>query len=533
MLNVIKAFSLTEKVIFGFFALVFAISGIALLSQVNKSFMVEVPDYGGSLTEGIVGSPRFINPILAISDADRDLTQLIYSGLLKIEGDGTIVPDLAESYTISDDGLEYTFILRDNAYFHDGVKVTADDVIYTVEMAQDSALKSPRKTNWDGVVAKKVDDRTVTFTLKSPYSPFIQNTTLGILPKHIWSKATTEEFQFSQFNVKPIGSGPYKISSITYTGSGLPSEYHLISNNKYSLGKPYITNLILKSYQNETGVTDAYKNGSIESLHGISPKTLPALNVASDDVILSPLPRVFGVFFNQNVAPIFVNKEVRQALDIAVDKQAIVDSVLGGYGQTISGPIPPKTIIENAAGKLTLGEATTADTLAKAKAVLTKAGWKQNANGIFEKKDKKSTVTLAFSISTGDAPELKAAANLLQAQWQALGAAVDVKIFEISDLNQNIIRTRKYDALLFGEIVGKDMDLYPFWHSSQRIDPGLNIALYTNIKADKDLESIRKTTNAAAQQTYFDDFNKQIGSDIPAGTDALCRAPCLGGDVIG
>ena len=159
---------------------------------------------------------------------------------------------------------------------------------------------------------------------------------------------------------------------------------------------------------------------------------------------------------------------------------------------------------------------TEAERVEKAKALLEKNGWKQNDAGIFEKKDKKSTTVLSFSISTGDAPELKETAYLLQSQWQKIGAEVEVKIFEIGDLNQNIIKPRKYDSILFGEIVGRDLDLYPFWHSSQRNTPGLNIALYTNIKVDKLLDSIRKTTDPEQQKSYLDDFNEEIQNDIPA-----------------
>ncbi len=511
MMRVIKSFSITEKTIFYFFVVIFIGSGLSLLYQVNKQFLVEIPDYGGTLVEGVIGSPRFANPILASSDIDKDLTALIYSGLLKVNSKGDMVPDLAESYTISPDGLVYTFVLKNNVYFHDGTRLSVDDVVFTVEKAQDPALKSPREANWNGVKVTKINDKTVSFILNRAYSPFISNLTLGILPKHIWKSASIEEFPFSQFNIRPVGTGPYKVVSITYTGSGLPSEYHLSSFNKYALGKPYITNLIIKSFGNEKDIIDAYKNGNIDSLYGISPKQLPTLKVASDEILLSPLPRVFGVFFNQNVAPVFVNKEVRQALTLATDKKALVDSVIGGYGQIIDGPIPPKIIIDRDPSPSPL-----TDRVEKAKTLLVKAGWKQNASGIFQKKDKKNTTTLSFSISTGDAPELKEAAYLLQKQWQMIGAQVDVKIFEIGDLNQNIIRPRKYDSLLFGEIVGRDLDLYPFWHSSERTTPGLNIALYTNVKVDKALESIRKTSDSALQKTYFDSFNREISNDAPA-----------------
>lgn len=509
IMTIIKSFSLTEKTVFMFFVVLFVASGLTLLFQVNKMFLVEVPSYGGSLVEGVIGTPRFINPLLASSDADKDLTNLIYSGLLKTDADGDLVPDLAESYVISDDGLTYTFILKDDIYFHDGEKVTADDVIFTITKAQDPMLKSPREANWSGVQMEKVDEKTIVFNLRQPYSPFIQNTTLGILPKHIWSSATIDEFPFSQFNTKAIGSGPYKIESITYTDSGIPSEYYLESFKKYSLGRPYIDKIVIKSYQNERDVLESFKKGDIESLHSISPKMVREISLDKSQMVLSPLPRIFGVFFNQNSAPVLVNKEVRSALDTAVNKQEIVDTVLYGYGQVIDGPVPVKEVSS-------IATTTSTDHIEKAREILTKKGWTLNDSGIFEKKDSKGTTRLSFSISTGSANELKETAMLLQKQWRAMGADVEVKIFEIGDLNQDIIRPRKYDALLFGEIISRDFDLYPFWHSSERADPGLNIALYTNIQADKLLENIRKTSDPEQRQNYLNGVSDEIKNDVPA-----------------
>lgn len=510
IMSVVRSFSLTEKTLFVVFSLVFIISGLSMLYRVNEAFLTEVPDYGGSLTEGVVGSPRFINPLLMLSDTDKDLATLIYSGLTRVTSSGKIIPDIAESYTISDDGLVYIFKLKDDVYFHDGHKLTIEDVLFTIEKAQDSSLKSPREVNWLGVRVEKIDENTISFTLRQPYSPFLQNTTMGILPKHLWQNASVEEFPFSRLNINPVGSGPYKVESISYSDSGLPKEYKLVSWNKYALGKPYITRINIKSYQNEKEVIDAYKNGDVENIHGISPKQLPDLKKDNEQIILSPLPRVFGVFFNQNVAPVFLFKEVRTALEMTANKQEIVDTILGGFGQTIDNPVPLKT---------TSNSTTTEDIairLEKARELLAKNGWKLNDFGIYEKKEKTKITRLSFSISTGNIPELKETALLLQKHWQALGAEVEVKIFEIGDLNQNIIKTRKYDSLLFGEIVGRDLDLYPFWHSSNRNSPGLNIAMYTNVKVDKILENIRSTTDESEQQKLLDSFNKEIKNDIPA-----------------
>ena len=508
--RVIQEFSLTEKVVFFFFVTLLCISAVMLLWRVNKSFLVEVPEYGGSLTEGILGSPRFINPLLAISDIDRDLTSLVYSGLLKTDPDGALVPDLAQSYTITDDGRTYTFKLKDNVHFHDGVKVTADDVVFTIEQIKDPLLKSPRKTNWDGVTVNKIDDTTIEFSLHQPYSPFIQNLTLGILPKHIWKTATADEFPFSQYNIKPVGSGPYKITNIAYTSGGLPSEYTFSSFNSYALGRPYIDTITVKAYPNEKDIIDAFRNGDVQSIYGITPQKLSGVPSDSDMVMVAPLPRVFGVFFNQNMAPVLVNKEVRMALSMATDKKQIVDTVLGGYGQSIIHAIPPKILAE------TEGTRVTEEDIADAKALLEKNGWKLNDDGIYQKTDKKQTTLLQFSLSTSAAPELKAVAQMLQEQWRKIGAQVDIKIFEVGDLNQNIIRPRKYDALLFGEVIGRDLDLYPFWHSSGRVDPGLNIALYTSLRVDKILEDIRRTTDGSQQEVLYKKFNTEIESDLPA-----------------
>ncbi|OHB09080.1 MAG: hypothetical protein A2W64_02025, partial [Candidatus Zambryskibacteria bacterium RIFCSPLOWO2_02_39_10] len=518
IMRVINAFSITEKVIFFFFVVVFVVSGITLLWQVNKSFLVEVPDYGGTLTEGIVGSPRFINPILSVSDIDRDLTNLIYSGLLRARPDGSLILDLAESYTISNDSLTYTFVLKNDIYFHDGAKVTVDDILFTIERAQDSGLKSPRKTNWEGVKSEKIDERTISFTLRQPYSPFIQNATLGILPKHIWNKTSIEEFPWSQFNIKPIGTGPYKIDNIIYTGSGLPSEYRLVANNKYTLGKPYITNLIIKAYQNEKDLVEGYKKGDIESLHSIETKQLPALRVKQEELILAPLPRVFGVFFNQNQNKIFTDKRVAQAINLAVDKEEIINEVLHGYGTVINDPIPPNAIVYPELEKEK--NITREEKLKIAEDILAKAGWKLGKSGYLEKtiteKGKKMTTELQFSISTGNAPELAQAAELIRQDLAKIGMRVEIKTFEIGNLNQDIIRPRKYDSLLFGQIVGHESDLVAFWHSSQRLDPGLNVAMYANARVDKILEDAFVTVDEEKRIKKYVDFNQEIKKDMPA-----------------
>ena len=131
------AFNKKERIAFFALLCIFFVSAIVLLERMNQSFMIGIPKEGGSITEGVLGSPRFINPVLAYSQTDGDLVSLVYSGLMRKDTDGNLIPDLAEKYDISKDGLSYTFTLKKGVVFQDGKPVTADDIIFTVNKVKD------------------------------------------------------------------------------------------------------------------------------------------------------------------------------------------------------------------------------------------------------------------------------------------------------------------------------------------------------------------------------------------------------------
>lgn len=512
--RILRSFTIAEKAIFYFFVSVFLLSGLSLLWKVNDAFLVEVPIRGGTLTEGVVGNPRFINPVLAISEADKNLATLLYSGLVRITPKGEIENDLAEEVIISDDRRTYTVRIETDASFHDGMPVRADDIIFTVQKITDPSIKSPRRGNWDGIVIEKIDEKTVSFTLKQAYTPFIYNLTVGILPKHIWKNLSLDEFSFSQFNTLPIGSGPYKVEKVERNSGGIPNLYKLIPFESTSSKVPFIKNLIFRFYPSEVTLIEAYNRGEVESIGGISPEKILELETNSSRVISSPLPRVFAVFFNQNQSKVLLNKEVRQALDLASPKEEIIEKILGGYGTAIDGPMPAGIYSWTSTRDIALSPD---ERIGMAKGLLAKAGWLANPETrVLEKKSTSGTITLSFSISTGDAPELKQVASELVTEWEKLGAKVDVLIFETGDLNQNVIRPRNFDALLFGEVVGRDQDLYPFWHSSQRTDPGLNIALYANSRADKFLDNARSASQSEVIEKSYKAFAEELKADRPA-----------------
>ncbi|MBI3888919.1 peptide ABC transporter substrate-binding protein [Candidatus Nomurabacteria bacterium] len=514
--SVFNAFSKKEWVFFIAFVALLFISTISMLEKINKSMMVSIPSRGGTISEGIIGTPRFINPILSSTPADLDMTSLIYSGLMRKNGDGTLIPDLAEKYEMSKDGLMYTFTLKDKIFFQDGKPVTADDVLFTINEAKDSIIKSPHKVDWDGVMVTKVDNKTIQFALKQPYQSFLENATIGIMPSYLWSGSAIE---LNNANTSPVGSGPYMIKNVIKQTSGAIESYELVPFKKFILGEPYVASLNLYFYSNENDLLDALEAGVVDQISSITPLNADILKERNYEINSSVLPRIFGLFFNQNQNRLFTDKVITKSIGQVIDKDKIIREVLFGYATAIDGPIPPGVISFQEMSKAS--NTSREQILQTMQSNLAKDGWSKGPDGFLQKttadKSKKKTVTtLEFSISTGNAPELAKTAEMIRQDLANVGMKVDIKTFEIGNLNQSVIRPRNYDALLFGEIINHESDLFAFWHSTQRKDPGLNVAMYTNVKVDKILEDASVTIDEQARIKKYAQFEDEIRKDMPA-----------------
>lgn len=499
-----------DRLFLGLVVTVFLCSLGWLLWSLNAAALVSIPGRGGSLVEGVIGTPRFANPVLAVSGADQDLTALVYSGLMKRGADGTLRPDLAESVTISDDGLIYSIVLRGDVSFHDGSPLSVEDVLFTIGRVQDPALKSPLLASWDGVVAERLGEHELNIVLPEPYAPFLENLTLGILPKHIWDAASSDAFPFSQFNTEPIGTGPYRIESIERNRSGIPESYKLVTHDDYHGNAPRIDTLVLRFFATEDALANAFLKGDIESAGGLSPETLAQLRAAQVPLTeyRTPLPRTFALFFNQNELPLLRDAAVREALTLAVDRDELVREALDGYGAAVAGPLPPDAA---------LSDTESAAQLEEARDVLRAGGWRLNeTSGMWERTVDETTTPLTFSIATANTPVFAETATLLAAQWERLGVPVTIRQFEQPDLTTTVIRPRAFETLLFGTVVGRERDLYSFWHSSQRNDPGLNVALYTNLTVDALLAEARTTADVDRREELFERFATEIANDTPA-----------------
>lgn len=513
---------LSRKERYFIFTLLLAILGsvVAIPIATYYHFTKPVAAYGGTMKEGIVGEPRHINPLLSQSDADRDLVKLIYSGLFKYNKDGKLVPDLAKSYETSPDELNYTVYLKESGLWHDGAPVTADDVIFTVQAAQNPDYGSLQRINWQGVELEKVHDYAVIFKLKNRYAQFLNNLTLPLLPRHLWENIKPINFALSEMNLKPTGSGPYQFKKLRKDSSGRIALYELQANPYFHDGKPFIEKLELKFYGSEDALIDAYNKNEIDNLALISPKNVKKIKFKQRLTVENiRMPRYFGLFFNQNQSKLLSEKNIRLALSHATNKEALVDKVLENNGIVINSPVTGVVFgLDQEIKKYEYNKDL-------AKEALQKAGWLASAErgsqkdeaGILIKKDEKlkTEEKLSLKLTTSTWPELADVAQQLKEQWREVGIDLHIEVLPTSDLQQTI-KERNYQMLLFGEILNLDPDPFSLWHSSQKRDPGLNLALYDNKAADKLLEDARQTLNPDNRAAKYNEFEKLVAEEIPA-----------------
>jgi peptide/nickel transport system substrate-binding protein len=420
----VRAFSPGDRVLLYALVILVGVASLSGLYTLERSLLVEVPAYGGTLVEGVFGSPQFINPLLATSDADRDLSAMVYAGLMGLSGKGELVPVLAESYTLDDDGRVYTFTLRKDATFSDGTPVAADDVVFTIEKAQNAALKSPKYADWTGVNATAVDQRTVRFTLAKPYAPFLWLTTLGILPSRIWRNISNEEFPFSTLETSPVGAGPFKVANVSRDASGLIRSVSLDANPRYALGRPYLDNIRFDFYSRSEDLASARASGTVESAYG----------VATDGALTASYARVFGVFWNPSEKQVYARAEVRKAFSLALNRTAIIDDVLGGYATAIMGPVPPGENVKQ------VSVPQSENPTATAAAVLQSSGWAYDgATRVWNLKTPKQTIE-RITLRTSNAPELKNIASAVKTGWEKLGIPVDIELYEPGDRKTSSVR---------------------------------------------------------------------------------------------
>jgi len=462
-----------------FFTLL-VVASIGFLWYLNQSSMVKIKSIGGTLHEGVVGAPRFINPVLAQSQADLDLTRLVFSPLLTVDRDGSVNYILAENVDVSDDSLRYTLSLQRGISFEDGEILDADDVIFTIESIQDLLIKSPLATKWQGVSVEKIDQYTVAFNLARPFADFVYNLEIGILPSHIWANVAPETFIFDTHNTDPVGSGPYSISDIAINNDGVPKRYSL-KRRESSLQAGYIEHIIVDFFENENILAQALIKKDVDSAYGIDPSNIDRIS-ESKDIYSATLPRVFALFFNQSNQTIFKSENVRNAINMSINKEQLVDQVFSGYASPIDSPL----------GKQ---QSVSVFNIQKAQQLLQQDGWRRDSDGWYVKTNGTTTIPLEFSISIPNIEDMKRVAEYIQQDLAQNGIKVTLRGYDQGNFNQDVLRPREYESMLFGYEIEKPTDLYALWHSSQISDPGLNISIFKDTRVDALLNELRSSKN--------------------------------------
>lgn len=315
------------------YSIFFAICAVVfcMIIIINNRFLVTVPAHGGNLTEGVIGAPHFINPILATTTTDQRLVALVYGSLMKNEADGSTVTSLASQYSVSPDGLTYTITLLPNLRFDDNKPLTSDDVVFTVEKMQDSNI-SNTSDYWQNISVSNPDSNTIVFTLPAPDTSFLSHLNFGILPKHIWQQYSDDtSFENAPQNLRPVGAGPFAFSKLIET-NGIPETVILKENKHFALDKPYLHTLTISSFANQLALFDALQSGTVDFSYDVTPDTI-ANNAFGGQLNLIGVPRSQTVnIYRSPTDKVLADPNVVNTINNLIDKNAIIATVQHGYG---------------------------------------------------------------------------------------------------------------------------------------------------------------------------------------------------------
>ena len=465
------------------------------------------PAYGGTYVEGVAGVPQYLNPVIAATDVDQDVARLAFSGLTRYDRTGAIVPDLASAFHTESDGRIWTFDIREDAMWHDGQPVTADDVVFTVKLLQDRGYVGPYSDAFRGVTVDRVSARTVRFTLPDVYGPFADSTTVPLLPSHLLGNVPYVELSRQPFNASPIGTGPFRVTEVD------ARQIVLLRNEDFyrtrpARSRPYLDKVILRFYPDQTDALLALSRGEVDGVGGLSSQDGARARSLKSAVLYS-LPTDNFVSLFLNVRPekvVFRDRAVRQAIATAIDRGRVLQLAEDGRGTVADEFVPSSSwaYVKDVTKYMY--------SVQDAAALLDAADWKDHdGDGIRDKGGQK----LAFTISTSDEPARLAAATQIQRDLNAVGMSVSVNSMPFGELVDGVARQRTFDALLVEIAVSGDPDPYTFFHSTEVNDPGHNFSGFSTLPIDRNLEAARRTFDEAARRDLYAPVFQAISKEVP------------------
>lgn len=466
-----RSLSRGERFIFIAAAIALAAAGIARGSLALEESSEWVPVRGGSWYEGVIGQPIAINPIISDNQVDQDISRLIYSPL----------SELIDSYEVEDDGRTYVLKLKEGLLWSNGRPLTSDDVIFTIETIQDPNAKSPLSKNWQGVAAERISELRIRLSLPAPYAFMTQNfERLPIIPVHIFGSIPAANLRLSQYNLEPVGSGPYKFHEFVKRRDGFIKEYHLKINENYAGEKPFIKDFYFVFYENAEALQKDFSRRRIKGFGRLTPVDFESLPSFAE-LKQIPMPSYYAVFLNSSFNLSLQDQGLRKALDEAIDKRRIIEEVFENRAELINGPLGRLGAVEEVPYRPeNIGQ------------------------------------SLNFTLIVPQIDFLAETAAFLKEFWEVIGVNVNVVTLPPQEIVDNVLRTSDYEMVLFGNVLENPLDLFPFWHSSQRFSPGLNLSFYKNPKVDTLIEKVRQTTDTSEQRKLAQAAEKLIVEEKPA-----------------
>lgn len=484
-----------------------AISFIYTSQSLMNAFTKTAPTSGGVYREGIIGQPGLINPLFATSETDRSIVELVYAGLYRFDQSGNVVPDMAENFPeVSEDGKTYIVKIKP-AKWHNGLPVTAKDVLFTIQAIQNPEYNSLRRTEWLSTTVEAVDDKTIKFTLKSVSGPFLNNLTLPIISEVVWSGIAPADAATAPGNIEAVGNGPYRIKEVTKVGDGSVQSISLEAFREFYNQPSYIDTVKLNFYGNGEELLKALHGNQIDGLGFNLFSQRISLKKSAKDLNLYhiPLPQYQAVFLN-TANKTLGDRRIRSALNFSTDKQSILNDVYEGQGMLIDSPI----LSQHVEGLPAFSSETNVE---ESKRLLDQAGWQLDpATNI----RKKGNAELKFTLATNNTDINISTAEKLISQWREAGIQVTLNSMPTKDLTENVIKPRNYDMLLFVQKLGSDPDPFVFWHSSQTKNPGLNLSNYVNQTVDSIISEARASNNKPERDQKYIELHNIMKQDLPA-----------------
>jgi len=483
-------------------------------SPVIGNVIQSQPEQGGVFTEGLVGSLGRLNPLLDWNNsADRDINHLLFSGLIRFDERGLPQADLAESWGSTPDGTIYNFAIRPNAIWHDGTPVTSDDILFTIDMIKSAGSLYPQdiKDLWSKIEVTKLNDKNIKFTLPEPFVPFLDYLTFGVVPKHLLESVPPEQMAAAEFNINPVGTGPYKFDRLLVENGQIIGVVLTVFDGYYRT-PAFVEQVVFRYYPTSAAAFAAYKQGDVFSVSQITPDVLSdALAEPNLNTYTSPMPQMGFVLFNLNSPEVafLQDAKVRRALMLGLNRTYIINQFLGGQAVLADGPVLPNSWAHYDGIEKIGYDPDAAISLLKTEGYVIPAG-----GGDVRAKD---TVSLTFTLSHPDDAVHTQIAQAIQTQWAQIGVRVDLQAVPYDQLVLNTLASRAYQAALVDLNLSRtpDPDPYPFWHQAEATG-GQNYSQWNNRAASEYLEQARVTADNNMRARLYRNFQIVFAKELPS-----------------